>query len=57
MPSRRPLIVVAMLVVLSTALLLPFCKLQLDASVSFVAAMLSLVACFDLMSVYLLVGD
>lgn len=46
-----------MLVVLSTALLLPFCKLQLDASVSFVAAMLSVVACFDLMSVYLLVGD
>jgi len=43
--------------VLVTALVLPIGGRQLGPSVSFVPALLSVVACFDIMSAYLLVGD
>jgi diguanylate cyclase (GGDEF)-like protein len=55
--SRGPLLLTTVCAVLGTVALLPICRLQLGPSVSFVPAMLSVVACFDLLSVYLLVGD
>ena len=54
---RRALLVMAGVVVVLTALLVPVGSRQLPNSVSFVPAMLSVVACFDVISVYLLVGD
>ena len=44
------------LAVLVTAALLPFGATQLEATTSFVPALISVVSCFDLLSVYLLVG-
>lgn len=55
--SRRALVVTATAAVLATGALLPFSHQQLGSSVSFVPAMLAIVACFDMLSVYLLVGD
>jgi diguanylate cyclase (GGDEF)-like protein len=55
--SRRPLVVTASAALLTTAVLLPVSGHQWAASASFMPAMLAVVACFDVMSVYLLVGD
>jgi PAS domain S-box-containing protein len=55
--SRRPLALAATLAVLITAVVLPVGVYQLDASATFVAAVVSVVACFDVLSVYLLIGD
>lgn len=55
--SRRPLVLTGCAVLLTTAVLLPASRLQLDASASFLPAMLAVVAGFDLISVYLLTGD
>ena len=41
---------------LVTALLLPVGATRLEATTSFVPALISVVSCFDLLSVYLLVG-
>ena len=54
---RRALLVTACCVVLVTAILMPLARHQLGPSTSFVPAMLAVVVCFDVMSVYLLVGD
>jgi diguanylate cyclase (GGDEF)-like protein len=54
---RRSLVVTACSVALSTAVLLPVGGHQLASSVSFMPGMVAVVACFDVMSVYLLVGD
>lgn len=55
--SRRAPLVVAAVTVVATMALLPLSRHQLGPTTSFVPAMLAIVACFDLMSVYLLVGD
>jgi diguanylate cyclase (GGDEF)-like protein len=55
--SRRALVVTAGAVVLATVILVPLSRHQLQSSYSFMPAMLSVVACFDVISVYLLVGD
>lgn len=55
--TRLPLVVVASTAILATAVLLPISGKPLGPSVSFVPALISIVACFDVMSVYLLVGD
>lgn len=52
-----PLVVVAGAAMLVTGLVLPIGDRQLGPSVSFVPALVSVVACFDIMSAYLLVGD
>jgi diguanylate cyclase (GGDEF)-like protein len=49
--------VTAFSVVLATAILIPLGRHQLHASTSFMPAMLSVVACFDVISFSLLVGD
>jgi diguanylate cyclase (GGDEF)-like protein len=54
---RRALTVTAGTVVLATAVLVPLGPHPLPSSISFMPAMLSVVACFDVISVYLLVGD
>lgn len=56
-PSRRTPLIVGCLVVAMTLALLPFGGLRGGASTSFVPAMLAIVLCFDVLSVYLLVGD
>ena len=55
--SRRPLLATSAVAVVGTAALLPFARHPLGVSASFLPAMLSVVACFDVLSVYLLVGD
>lgn len=55
--SRLPLVAVASGAVLTAAVLLPFGQRPVGPSVSFVPALISIVACFDIMSVYLLAGD
>ena len=57
-PSAPPhsLVVTAWLVLAGTALLIPFGRTQLGASVSFMPAVISVVGCFDLLSVCLLLG-
>jgi diguanylate cyclase (GGDEF)-like protein len=55
--SRRPLGFAALGVLLTTAALLVPGGRQLGPTVSFVPAMLAVVACFDVLSVYLLVAD
>ena len=55
--GRRAPMVVAGFALLVTVIVLPFAHKQLGATASFVPALLAVVACFDLMSVYLLVGD
>jgi diguanylate cyclase (GGDEF)-like protein len=52
-----PLLVVAGAALLVTVVVLPIGGRQLGPTVSFVPALLSVVACFDIMSAYLLVGD
>jgi diguanylate cyclase (GGDEF)-like protein len=47
----------AAVLVLASAALLPVAAHQLGPTVSFLPGMLAVVACFDLMSVYLLVGE
>ncbi len=54
---RRPLVLTACIVLLTTAALLPASTHQLGVSSTFFPAMLAVVACFDVMSVYFLVGD
>jgi len=56
-PSSRALWAVAVATVTATAALLPLGYLTVGHSVSFVPAMIGIVTVFDLMSVYLLVGD
>lgn len=55
--ARRPLLLAGLGTVLVTAALLPVSMAALGPTVSFMPALVSVVACFDLMSVYLLVGE
>jgi diguanylate cyclase (GGDEF)-like protein len=55
--SRRLPWLAATVVVAVSAALLPFSHRGLGHAASFVPAMVSVIACFDLLSVYLLVGD
>jgi diguanylate cyclase (GGDEF)-like protein len=55
--SRRPLILAAIFAVLTTIALLPMSSIPIGPTNSFVPAMLSVVACFDFLAVYLLLGD
>jgi diguanylate cyclase (GGDEF)-like protein len=55
--SRRPLLIAAAVGVVATAAILPFSRDQLGASTTFVTAMLAIVACFEFLSVYLLISD
>ena len=55
--SARPLVWAVSISIAFTVLLLPFGGRQLSPTVSFLPAMLAIVACFDVMSVYLLVGE
>jgi len=43
--------------VVAAAVLMPFSQRPVGPSISFVPALISIVACFDIMSVYLLAGD
>ena len=54
--TRLPLLVVGVTTV-ATLLLLPFSTRQLGSTTSFMPAMLSAVACFDVLSVFFLIGD
>jgi diguanylate cyclase (GGDEF)-like protein len=54
---RRPLRVVAVTALVLTVAMLPFASRQGGPTTSFVPAMLGIVACFDVLSVYLLVGE
>ena len=56
-PSRRPLLVAGVVTMAFTAAVLPVGGDHLGPTVSFLPAMLAIVACFDVMSVYLLVGE
>lgn len=56
-PSRRFSMSAVGALVLFVIVVLPFSQFQLGASISFVPAMLAIVGCFDVMSVYLLAGD
>jgi len=55
--TRRPLLLAGLGTLLVTAALLPVSRAALGPTVSFMPALVSVVACFDLMSVYLLVGE
>ncbi|GAC1439904.1 MAG: hypothetical protein NVSMB55_02750 [Mycobacteriales bacterium] len=55
--SRRPLALAAVIAAAFTAALAPFGAHPLSPTVSFLPAMLAIVACFDAMSVYLLLGE
>lgn len=55
--SRRPLLVAAIMTIGVTTGLLPVGGRELGPTTSFLPAMLAVVACFDVMSVYLLVGQ
>lgn len=55
-PTGRSVRRAAAVTVLVTAALMPFGALQLPSTVSFVPALIAMVACFDLLSVILLVG-
>lgn len=57
MSSSRAPALVSVVVVAATAGLLLVAKHGFGPTVSFVPALLSVVACFDLLSVYLLMGD
>lgn len=54
---RLPLLVTALVSLAVTGALIPVAQVQLGASVSFVPALIAVVAVFDLMSAYLLLGD
>lgn len=56
-PSRRPLQVATLATVAVTVALLPFSHRLLGQAPSFLPAMLGIVGCFDVMSIYLLVGE
>ena len=55
--SRRPLVIAGLVVVAFTVAMLPASTHRLGPTVSFVPAMLAVVACFDVLSMYLLVGE
>jgi len=55
--SPRPLLVAALVTIGVTAVLLPVGAGELGPTRSFLPAMLAIVACFDVLSVYLLVGE
>jgi diguanylate cyclase (GGDEF)-like protein len=55
--SHRPLVLAAGVSVLSVVVLLPFSQHQVGLTISFMPMLISVVACFDVLSVYLLVGD
>jgi hypothetical protein len=55
--SRRPVLLAATTGGLATIAVLPFSHRMLGPSGPFVTAMLTIVACFEFLSVYLLVGD
>jgi diguanylate cyclase (GGDEF)-like protein len=55
--SRRPVLVTAVVVAAFTTAILPFVHVQLAAAPSFMPALIAAVTVFDVMSVYLLVGD
>ena len=54
---RRPLLIAALCALLATALLLPFAGRQLAWHPNFVPTVVAVVACFDAILVYLLIGD
>jgi diguanylate cyclase (GGDEF)-like protein len=56
-PSRRPIVTACLLALVFSVALAPVVTRQLGPTVSFVPAMLGVVTCFDVMSVYLLVGE
>lgn len=56
-PSRRPLVGAGVATVAFAAAVLPVGGRHLGPTVSFLPAMLAVVACFDVLSVYLLVGE
>jgi PAS domain S-box-containing protein len=56
-PSRRSLALVTVSVVVITAVVLPVSRHQFGPSVSFVPSLISVVACFDVVSMCLLVGE
>jgi diguanylate cyclase (GGDEF)-like protein len=55
--SKRPLLITAVVLTVLTGVLLPVGTHQLPSTISFMPAMIGIVACFDVMSVYLLLGD
>jgi diguanylate cyclase (GGDEF)-like protein len=55
--SRKPVLVTAAVVAAFSAAVLPFVHVQVSASTSFMPALIAAVTVFDVMSVYLLVGD
>ena len=54
---RRPLVITAALLIGCTAAIVPVTRTQLDPSISFMPALITAVAIFDVMSVYLLLGE
>lgn len=55
--SRTPVVATAALVVTFTAAVMPFMHMQASTSPAFMPSLIAAVAVFDLMSVYLLLGD
>lgn len=56
-PSVRPLLAAALLLIVLPLLVLPVSAEPLGKAMSFLPALLAVIACFDVMSVYLLVGE
>jgi diguanylate cyclase (GGDEF)-like protein len=54
--AARASVVTAGALVTGTVLLLPFCTIELGATLSFMPALIAMVTCFDIMSVVLLLG-
>ncbi len=54
---RRPIVATCLIALALTVALAPVAGHQLGPTISFVPAMLAIVTCFDLMSVYLLIGE
>jgi len=57
MTSRKPVLVTAVIVAAFCTAVLPFVHVQISAASSFMPALIAAVTVFDVMSVYLLVGD
>ena len=55
--SRRPVLVTGAVVAAFCTAVLPFVHVEISASASFMPALIAAVTVFDVMSVYLLVGD
>lgn len=55
--SRRAVVTSVVGLVVFTGALVPFSHYQLGPTISFLPAMLAVVACFDLITIYFLIGD